>query len=177
MRKAASPVSARPITGSKVLKPVGRILPWIGSGGSAFGGFAMLCCFGWTGLASLLPLLGLGVLVRFNNALRLVWIALAILGVGLLVSFIRHRRPWPFATATLGAGLAVYPMYHALEVSLWLGLVYSGLAFLFASAAMDLWLALRASPRWCRPRAPQGSGGATPAQTALFPAALPGAQP
>lgn len=134
-----------------VLKRIASLLPWAGTGGTAFGGFAMLCCFGWTGLASLLPLVGLGVLVRFGYALRLIWIALAVLALGLGISFRRHRRPWPASIAALGAGLTLYPMYHALEVSLWLGLLYSGLAVLFLGAGMDLWFSLRAPAKSCRP--------------------------
>ena len=135
----------------QLANPLGRFLPWVGSTGSAFGGFAMLCCFGWTGLASLLPFIGLGFLVRFTYALRLIWVALAVIGIGLALSFIRHRRPWPIVAGVIGAGLALYPMYHALEVSLWIGLLYAGLAMLFVSSGMDFWISIR-HQRVCKPR-------------------------
>ncbi len=99
----------------------------------------MLCCFGWTGLATFLPTVGLGFLVRFAVALRLIWIALGITAIGLLLAFRQHRRPWPLGTAALGAGLLVYPLYHALEVPVWLGLLYGGLALLFLASALDVW--------------------------------------
>lgn len=120
-------------------------LATVGSFSSAFGGFAMLCCFGWTGLATFLPVIGLGFLVRFSVALRLIWIALALTTIGLALSFCRHRRPWPLATAALGAGLLLYPMYHALEVVVWLGMVYAGLGLLFISSGIDVWCAWRMS--------------------------------
>ncbi len=120
-----------------------RLLSWLGSIGSAFGAFAVLCCFGWTGLATFLPLIGLGFLVRFYTALHLIWAALALTALGLVLSFHRHRRPWPLATAALGAGLLLYPLYNALEVDLWLGLLYAGLTLLFLSSSLDVWCAWR----------------------------------
>ena len=128
---------------SKFEKPISRLLPWLGSTGSAFGGFALLCCFGWTGLASFLPLVGLGFLVRFTVALKFIWISLAITAIALTLSFLRHRRPWPLAAAVVGAGLLTWPMYHGLEVSLWLGLLYSGLGVLFFATGLDVWLSIR----------------------------------
>ena len=125
-----------------------RVFPFLGSAGTIFGTFAMLCCFGWTGLATFLPVIGLGVLVRFSVALRVVWIALALTALGLVLSLRRHGRPWPLMVAVLGAGLLLYPMYHALEVVIWLGLVYSGLAVLFSATVLDGWLAYRAA-RFC----------------------------
>ncbi len=123
------------------------LLSGLGSAGSAFGAFSMLCCFGWTGLATFLPLIGLGFLVRFYVALHVIWIALALTVLGLMLSFRRHRRPWPLAMAALGAGLLLYPMYHALEVDLWLGLVYSGLSLLFLGSVLDVRYAWRTSRR------------------------------
>ena len=75
------------------------LLAWLGSASSAFGAFAMLCCFGWTGLAMFLPVIGLGFLVRFSVALRLIWIALTLTALGLALSFVataargRWRQP------------------------------------------------------------------------------------
>ena len=135
----------------RLANPLGRFLPWLGSTGSAFGGFAMLCCFGWTGLASFLPLIGVGFLARFTYALRLIWVALAVIGIGLVLSFIWHRRPWPILAGVIGAGLVLYPMYHTLEVSLWVGLLYAGLVMLFVSSGTDLWITIRAQ-RACKPR-------------------------
>ena len=112
----------------------------------------MLCCFGWTGLASFLPLIGLGILVRFTVALKLVWISLGISAIGLTLSFTRHRRPWPLVTAALGAGLLIYPMYHALEVWLWLALLYSGLGGLFMGTALDLRLSIRQARQCAIPK-------------------------
>ena len=106
----------------------------------------MLCCFGWTVLATFLPVIGLGFLVRFDVALHVIWIALALTALGLALSFRRHRRPWPLATAALGAGLLLYPMYHALEVDVWLGLMYAGLGLLFISSCLDVWCARRSCP-------------------------------
>ena len=120
-----------------------RLLPWFGSAGSAFGGFAVMCCVGWTGLATILPTLGLGFLVYTENALRLIYAALALNALGLGLSFRRHRRPWPLAVAALGAGLLLYPMYHALEVVVWVGMVYTGLGLLFLSSGLDVWCAWR----------------------------------
>ncbi len=117
------------------------LLTWVGSVGSAFGLFAMLCCFGWTGLASVLPLVGLGILVRFGVALWLIWIALGLTALGLGLSFRHHRRPWPLLTAALGAGLLLYPMYHALEVPVWLGMAYTGAGLLVTASGLDGWLA------------------------------------
>ncbi len=125
------------------------LLSWLGSAGSAFGAFAMLCCFGWTGLATFLPLIGLGFLVRFYVALHVIWIALALTVLGLMLSFRRHRRPWPLSTAAVGAGLLLYPMYHALEVDVWLGLVYAGLGLLFLGSGLDVLWAWRMT-RVCR---------------------------
>jgi hypothetical protein len=134
---------------SSLWRRLERIFPFLGSAGSAFGTFAMLCCFGWTGLATFLPVIGLGILVRFSVALRVIWIALALTALGLVLSFRRHRRPWPLVVATLGAGLLLYPMYHALEVVVWLGMVYSGLAVLFIASVLDGWLTYQAA-RSCR---------------------------
>ncbi len=125
---------------SRRLEP---LFAWLGSAGSAFGAFAMLCCFGWTGLATFLPVIGLGFLVRFASALRLIWIALGLSALGLVLSFRLHRRSWPLATAALGAALLLYPMYHALEVVIWLGMVYTGLGLLFLSSGLDTWCAWR----------------------------------
>lgn len=124
----------------------------------------MLCCFGWTGLASFLPLIGLGFLVRFSTALRLIWVALAVIGIGLTVAFLRHRNPRPLLLGAVGAGLALYPMYHALEVALWLGLLYAGLALLFVSAGLDLWTSIR-HQRACNVRL---QGPDRPQQSALL---------
>ena len=129
-----------------------RLFPWLGSAGSAFGTFAMLCCFGWTGLATLLPVVGLGFLVRFSVALRVIWVALVLTIFGLVLSLRRHRRPWPLLVAAVGAGLLLYPMYHALEVVIWLGLAYSGLAVLFSASVLDGWLAYRAARSCALPR-------------------------
>lgn len=122
-----------------------RLFPFLGSAGTIFGTFAMLCCFGWTGLATFLPVIGLGVLVRFSVALWVIWIALVLTALGLVLSCHRHRRPWPLAVAVLGAGLLLYPMYHALEVIVWLGMAYGGLALLFSAVVFDSWLAYRAA--------------------------------
>lgn len=134
-----------------------RLLPWLGSAGSAVGGLAVMCCVGWSGLATLLPALGLGFLVYTSNARRLIFVTLAFSALGLALSLRRHRRPWPLLVAVIGAGLLLYPFYHALEVSLWLGLVYSGLAFLAVAAALDGWLAYR-NGRTCT-RSPYRSPG------------------
>ncbi len=123
-------------------KPTG-LFRWLGPVGSAFGTFAMLCCFGWTGLATFLPLVGLGFLVRFSVALRLIWLTLALTVLGLALSFRRHRQPWPLVTAALGTGLLLYPRYHGLEVVVLLGLAYSGLGVLFLSAGLDMWCSWR----------------------------------
>jgi hypothetical protein len=130
--------------------PLERLLPCLGSTGSAFGGLAVMCCVGWTGLATLLPTLGLGFLVYIENALRLIYAALALHALGLGFSFRRHRRPWPLAAAALGAGLLLYPMYHALEVVLWVGMVYTGLGLLFLSSGLDVLCAWRMN-RTCSP--------------------------
>lgn len=86
-----------------------------------------------------MPVIGLGIFVHFSVALRLIWIALGLTVLGLAVSLLRHRRPWPLLLAAVGAGLVLYPMYHALEVPVWLGLLYSGLGLLFVSSALDAW--------------------------------------
>lgn len=125
-----------------------RLLPWLGSAGSTFGGLAVMCCIGWTGLASLLPTLGLGFLVYTANAERLIYVALNFSGLGFGLSWRRHRRPWSFIVAAIGAGLLLYPFHHALEVTLWVGLVYAGLALLFSASVLDAWLAHRAT-RYC----------------------------
>lgn len=153
-----------PVIARRPAGALGRALTLLGTSGSAFGGFAMLCCFGWTGLASFLPLIGLGFMVRFAYALRLIWVALAVIAIGLAISFLRHRRPWPLLLGLIGAVLTLYPMYHALEVSLWLGLLYAGLALLFVSAGADLWISIR-HQRTCKPRIdsrprPAGRGSA-----------------
>jgi hypothetical protein len=136
----------------KVFLPVMRIervLPWLGSAGSTIGGLAVMCCLGWSGLATLLPTLGLGYLVYVSNARRLIFIALAISALGLALSLRRHRRSWPLLAAVAGAGLLLYPFYHALDVTLWLGMVYSGLVLLVVAAGLDGWLAYRAG-RACK---------------------------
>ena len=66
-------------------------------------------------------------------------------GIGRALSFRRHRRLWPLMTAALGAGLLLYPMYHALEVDVWVGLVYTGLGLLLLSSGLDVWCAWRES--------------------------------
>ena len=131
--------------GNSIIGQLERLLPWLGPAGSAFGGFAVMCCIGWTGLASLLPTLGLGFLVYTANAERLIYVALAFSGLGLGLSWRHHRRPWPLVVAAVGAGLLLYPFYHALDVTLWVGMVYSGLAMLFSASALDGWLAYRAA--------------------------------
>lgn len=92
----------------------------------------------------MLPTLGLGFLVYTANARRLIFAALALSSLCLALSFRHHRRPWPLLAAAAGAGMLLYPFYHALEVSLWLGLVYGGLALLSGAAALDSWLSHQA---------------------------------
>ena len=108
-----------------------------------------MCCIGWSGLATLLPTIGFGYFVYVSNARRLIFVALAISALGLTLSLRRHRRPWPLLSAAAGAGLLLYPFYHALDVTLWLGMVYSGLALLVVAAGLDGWLVYRAG-RSCK---------------------------
>jgi hypothetical protein len=120
-------------------------MPWLGSTGSACGGLAVMCCVGWSGLASFLPTLGLSFLIYTANAERLIYVALVFSSLGLWFSWRRHRRPWPLSMAAIGAGLLLYPFHHALDVTLWVGMVYSGLALLFSAAALDSWLTYQAA--------------------------------
>ena len=131
--------------GNGIIWRLERLMPWLGSTSSAFGGLAVMCCVGWSGLASFLPTLGLSFLIYTANAERLIYVALVFSSLGLWLSWRRHRRPWPLSVAAIGAGLLLYPFHHALDVTLWVGMVYSGLALLFSAATLDSWLICRAA--------------------------------
>ena len=135
--------------GNGVIWRFEQLLPWLGSTGSALGGLAVMCCIGWTGLASFLPTLGLSFLIYTTNAERFIYVTLACSGLGLWLSWRRHICLWPLAVAAIGAGFLLYPFHHALDVTLWVGMVYSGLALLFSAATLDSWLTHRAA-RSCR---------------------------
>lgn len=117
-----------------------QLLTWLGPASSAFGGLAVMCCVGWSGLATFLPTIGLGFLIYTANALWLIYLALVFSALGLSLSWRRHRQPWALVIATTGAGLLLYPFYHALDVRLWVGMVYSGIVLSFLAALLDGWL-------------------------------------
>jgi len=122
---------------------VGSILGMVGA---LISGLTITCCFGFTGVATLAMALGLGVMSRFEVAYPIIFSSMALQIAALLLSLRRHRRPYPLALSLVGLPLVAYPLYHSLEVWLWLTLLYTGLGFLAAASALEVWICRR----WCR---------------------------
>lgn len=110
------------------------------------GALAGLCCFGFTGVSSLMVVLGLAWFrTHVHPVLYLTLpLNLTLLGLG----YSQHRRLLPLALAAAGSLSLLYAYHHALDVRLFLGLLYGGGASLLAGAAVEL-----AHQRRCRVRA------------------------
>ncbi len=109
-----------------------------GASGATLSAFAMLVCCGFTGVATLVSALGLGVLVRTDVGVPVLYFFLAFNLATLLWSARIHRRPHPVLLSLGGAGLLVYVWNHALEVWIWLTLMYTGVALVLTATILNL---------------------------------------
>ncbi len=111
----------------------------LGAGGAAFAGVVPLCCFGFTGVATFVTAIGLGFLVRLDTAVPLLYAVLAVQGLGLALNWRQHRRALALLIWLIGAAMIWYPYEGgvALEVDLFLALVYGGIILLVAAALVD----------------------------------------
>jgi hypothetical protein len=121
----------------------------LGAGGATFSALAMLVCCGFTGVANLVSAVGLGMLVRTDVGLPVLYVFLAFNLATLLWSARTHRRPYPVLLSLGGAGLLHYVWNHALEVWVWLTVMYAGVALVLLASGLNLWLRRR-----CRVKAP-----------------------
>lgn len=97
---------------------------------------ALGCCApAWaSSLLSIFATLGLGFLVDHRVAVPILYLALAIALAGLFLSWRDHRRPYFLIAGLLGAVFVLYPFHTALEVELFLGLLYTGIGLLLLAS-------------------------------------------
>ncbi len=135
---------------------IGRHLPTVGSVGvlcsTALG---MGCCApgiiaAW---ATLVGSVGLGVLLRLDIVVPILYASLAVTFVGLWWSYRSHRNPYPLVLGGIGGLLLLSPFYMALDLSLFFALLAIGVASVWAASLWGTVLMRLADGSVCRPSA------------------------
>ncbi len=133
---------------------IGRHLPTFGSIGvlctTALG---MGCCAPgiFAAWATLVGSVGLGVLVRLDMLVPILYVSLAVTLAGLWWSYRSHRNPYPLVLGGIGSLLLLYPFYAALDLSLFFALLYTGLGSVWAASLWGTVLMRLANGSVCRP--------------------------
>ena len=94
-------------------------------------------------VAAFFSSLGLWFLVDLRVSVPILYGAVGLILLGLLLSYRRHRRPYAIGLALLGAGAVLFPFHAALDVWLFISLVFGGQALLFAASVVEILLARR----------------------------------
>lgn len=94
-------------------------------------------------VAAFLSSLGLWFLVDLRVSVPILYGAVGLILLGLLLSYRRHRRPYGIALGLLGSGAVLYPFHAALEVWLFITLVFGGQALLLSASILEIVLARR----------------------------------
>lgn len=103
-------------------------------------------------VAAFFSSLGLWFLVDLRVSVPILYGAVGLILLGLLLSYRRHRRPYAIGLGLLGAGAVLFPFHAALDVWLFITLVFGGQALLLAASSVEIVLTKRRA-------APQRSGG------------------
>jgi hypothetical protein len=77
---------------------------------------------------------GLGVLLRLDILMPILYAALAITLAGLTLAYRSHRTPYPLALGVIGAALVLYPFHTVLELAVFFVLIFTGWGSLLAAS-------------------------------------------
>lgn len=116
---------------------IGHCLDKLGYGGALFAtALGMGCCAPgiFAALASLVGSVGLGVLVRLDILMPILYASLAVTLAGLALSYRSHRQPYPLALGAIGGACLLYPFHMPLDLSIFFVLIYTGLGSLLAAS-------------------------------------------